>query len=493
MASWQARIWWPKSIRAGLQLSSALAIAAGYGLLWGVFRTSSSDILHERHADAIERAAREVQKLSISKPPTPEEQQKARQLLEEISSNHHLFWIHPEENHGDTIFPPRRIKSKPFDAPGLLGRAETIAEEKKARMDHTTHSKRSISVHSQEFKNGGQHFHSAQAEINVKGAAWDLYLLQDFTLERDQQDHIDRLILIAALISTAAGMTWNEFGIRKSLKPLQKLSQEVLSIPDNILEARDLATSNRPPELRGLVASFNSLQQKLKASIQKQTELVSAMSHELLTPVTLIQGHLARLVRKNPSLSASIKTPLSTISSQTSRLYRLVHLLLDLSRQGTGRSSIRLEPIAIIELADKVSALINSESTGLITLEDDICDPSSCLKADRQRLFHVFEELVDHALLHGNIEAGSPASFKCEQIDKHMRIHLLIPTYPVNSANLIQSKNNYLRQDSNAIVDGGGLSLVLIQTLLSSMHSDLIFLDDPQGGIDFYFDLPLTD
>lgn len=489
----QSLLWWPKSIRSGLQLSSAIAVAAGYGLLWGIFGSTSTNILHERHANAIERAAKEAEKLNLNENPTAAQKKQAEQLLEEISSNYHLYWIHPEGKHGNTIYPPKRIEARPFNSPGLLSRAESIAEQNSTTQHHSTTHQRMLAIHSQDFRDNDQYFHSVQTEISINGKEWDLYLLQDFTLERAQQDKINQLILASLLVAVSAGLIWNELGIRRSLKPLKELGNEVLAASENILNATALPSIGRAPELQSLIQSFNDLQDRLKTSIQKQTQLVAAMSHELLTPISLIQGHLARLSRKIPSPSPETTTTLSTVSSQTSRLYRLVHLLLDLSREGTGSSAITLEPIALIELAHQLGTIVEKEAAGSILLPNEICDPSICIQADRQRLLHVFEELVDHACLHGNANTTKPSSFDCESAGKGIRIRLRMPSYPINATSLAYSRDNYLRQSGQGVVDGGGLSIVLIQTLLNSMGSGLNFEDDHHNDVNMYFDLPVKD
>lgn len=489
----QSLLWWPKSIRSGLQLSSAIAIAAGYGLMWGVFDSTSTNTLHERHANAIERAAKEVERLNLNDNPTAAQKEQAEQLLEQISSSHHLYWIHPNGKHENTIYPPKRIKAKPFDSPGLLSRAESIAELYHTTEDHSTTHQRMLVIHSQNFRVNNQYFHSVQTELNLNGKEWELYLLQDFTLERAQQDKINQLILVSLLVAVSAGLIWNELGIRRSLKPLKKLGNEVLAASENILNSTPLPSNDRAPELQSLIQSFNDLQDRLKTSIQKQTQLVAAMSHELLTPISLIQGHLARLSRKIPSPSPETTTTLSTVSNQTSRLYRLVHLLLDLSREGTGSSAITIEPIALIELAHQLGTIVEKEAAGSILLPHEICDPYICIQADRQRLLHVFEELIDHACLHGNASSTKPSSFDCESVDKGMRIRLRMPNYPINANNLIYSRDNYLRQSGQGVIDGGGLSIVLIQTLLQSMGSELNFEDYQHSGVDMYFDLPVKD
>lgn len=490
----QSLSWWPRSIRSGLQLSSAIAIAAGYGMLWMVYDTSSADILHERHADAIERAAKQAEQLNLNGNLTAAKKQQAEQLLEEISSNHHLYWLHPEGNHAGTIYPPKRIRTKPFDSPGLLARAELIAERSQPTQQDSETANSGLAIHSKKFRDNDQYFHSVQTEINLNGKEWDLYLLQDFTLERAQQEQINRLILASLLITLTIGILFNELGIRRSLRPLKALGEEVLAVSENILSSIPLKSAGRAPELQSLIQSFNDLQERLKASIQKQTQLVAAMSHELLTPISLIQGHLSRLGRGSSVHNHDeTATALATIRSQTSRLYRLVHLLLDLSHEGTGSSAMRLEPMALMELANQLGAIVQKEAACTILMPDEICDPSICIQADRQRLLHVFEELVDHACLHGNLSANNPSRFECERAGSQMRIRLRMPNYPISAVNLIHSRDHYLRQSGQGMVDGGGLSIVLIQTLLLSMNSELNFEDNAQSGVDIYFDLPVKD
>lgn len=480
----------PQSIRTRLHITFIIAIAAGYGIILSATRITNKSILHERHSDAIQRGADELQRFQGENRLDGENHDRLTAFLATISSPYHVFWTHPEGDHSFKAIAPQAIKWKQYSYPGLLENAEERAENGSPHQTHL-HNNSPREFHSSVFEAGQSHFHAVQTEVMINGQPWDLYLLQDFTLEHEQQQELERLILIAALAASALGIIINELGIRQSLKPLRLLSEEVQQRGSDIQNSTPLATVDRASELRELVDSFNKLYERLKQSIQRQTQLVAAMSHELLTPISLIQGHTSRVLRRNPELDSKIKSDLNQVGSQSSRLYRLIHILLDLSRQGESQSSIHIEPVALIELASEFGNLIAHQAPGLITLPDEACEPSLCLQADRQRLLHVLEEMVDHAILHGGSTRETPAVFSCDKVDQKMRITLQIPSYPCLAVDLKAATVSFLRQESGSVVDGGGLSLALINTLLQSMDSELHFRDTKDGGVELFFDLSL--
>lgn len=494
IAKMKARLFYllqTQSIRARLHITFIIAIIAGYGIVLSATRITNASILHERHSDAIQRGADELQRFQSNNQLNKEKRDRLTSFLSTISSPYHVFWTHPEGDHSFKAIAPQASKWKQYSYPGLLRNAEEIAEQGSPHQAHQ-HNNSHGEVHSSAFEAGQSHFHAVQTEVMIAGQPWDLYLLQDFTLEHEQQEKLERLILIAALAAIALGIIINELGIRQSLKPLRLLSEEIQQRGSDIQNANPLATVDRASELRELVESFNKLYERLKRSIQRQTQLVAAMSHELLTPISLIQGHTSQVLRRNPELNPKALIALNQVSSQSSRLYRLTHVLLDLSRQGESQSSIHIEPIALIEIASDFSNLIAQQAPGMITLPDEACEASLCLQADRQRLLHVLEEMVDHAILHGGSTQEQPAAFGCEKIDKKMRIRLSLSGYRCRAEDLKAASRSFLRQESGEAVDGGGLSLVLIDTLLQSMGSELRFRDMNSGGIEIFFDLNLS-
>ena len=139
-----------------------------------------------------------------------------------------------------------------------------------------------------------------------------------------------------------------------------------------------------------------------------------------------------------------------------------------------------------------MGALVASQAQGEILLPDEICEPTVCLEADRQRLLQVLEELTDHAILHGGSTKEKPARFSCKAVSGRMRISLQIPSYPYSAKEIQLSPTSFLRKKADSAIDGGGLSLAVVNTLLKSIGSELSFKDLDIEGVEIFFDLNLS-
>ena len=71
------------------------------------------------------------------------------------------------------------------------------------------------------------------------------------------------------------------------------------------LQSASLPVPESPDELRRLTRTYNALTQRLAQSWSQQRQFVSAVSHELQTPLTLVSG-LRRVIRKAPDLEPTL-------------------------------------------------------------------------------------------------------------------------------------------------------------------------------------------
>jgi signal transduction histidine kinase len=85
-------------------------------------------------------------------------------------------------------------------------------------------------------------------------------------------------------------------------------------------------------ELSSLAHLFNDLMNQLEISFYKQKQFVEDASHELRTPVTIMEGHLNLLLRWGKSDPAVLEESLQASLQEVRRLKGLVHELLTLSK-----------------------------------------------------------------------------------------------------------------------------------------------------------------
>lgn len=143
------------------------------------------------------------------------------------------------------------------------------------------------------------------------------------TAERE----IGRLLLLGLLI--AAGMAVLAGGLvaRSALRPIRSMIGEVRSIGADDLSRR----LHMPPakdELHQLAETFNGLMHKLDVSFEQQRRFVADASHELKTPIAIIEGHTHMIQRWGKQSPEVLDESLAYIMSETQRMKELIAQLL---------------------------------------------------------------------------------------------------------------------------------------------------------------------
>ena len=83
---------------------------------------------------------------------------------------------------------------------------------------------------------------------------------------------------------------------RRLLKPIDKITKTAKSISISDLNSR-IDAGEADDELTRLAVTFNEMIERLKLSFEKQSQFVSDASHELRTPISVIQGYISLIDR----------------------------------------------------------------------------------------------------------------------------------------------------------------------------------------------------
>jgi heavy metal sensor kinase len=166
-------------------------------------------------------------------------------------------------------------------------------------------------------------------------------------------------------------------------------------------------------ELDRLIASFNEMSRRLKASFDQIRQFSTDVSHELRTPLTAIQGQLevALFTAKRPEqLREAIENALQDVE----RLSNLVRALLLLSHSETGQLPMN---IASVDLSEMLSELVEqfqipAEAHNL-QLSVTSSSPVYC-QVDRIQMERVVTNLLSNAIKYtpagGRISAWTEAN-----------------------------------------------------------------------------------
>jgi two-component system, OmpR family, sensor histidine kinase ArlS len=137
------------------------------------------------------------------------------------------------------------------------------------------------------------------------------------------------------------------------MRPLNKLSEAMRSIERNGFQRR-VENTNAHDEISELSQIFNKMMSEIEKSFRQQQQFVEDASHELRTPIQVLEGHLSLLNRwgkKDPSI---LEESLHVSLEELDRVKRLVGELLELSRADRELTDIEHAKVDIKASSDKV-------------------------------------------------------------------------------------------------------------------------------------------
>lgn len=197
--------------------------------------------------------------------------------------------------------------------------------------------------------------------------------------------------MLAVLFAAIIGY-WNG---RKMLKPIDNMTRTARSISASDLRTRlDVVRSH--DELKDLAETFNQMLDRIEASYDQQKQFVSDASHELRTPISVIQGYANLLRRWGKDDQAVLEEAVNAIASETEHMKDLIEKLLFLARAEQATQAIVKTTFAMDELIQEVvteTALVDSEHT----LVKD-ANESTVIYADRQLIKQVLRIFLDNSI-----------------------------------------------------------------------------------------------
>lgn len=223
-----------------------------------------------------------------------------------------------------------------------------------------------------------------------------------------------QVLLICQLISLISGLFKNAGMIKRVLRPIQELTAQTARFSDAMSteELRELAgrldainathLDDRIPvegtqrELRELAGSINSMLERIDRAYRSQSRFVSDASHELRTPIAVIQGYAKLLDRWGKDDPDAMQESISAICSEADAMQELVEQLLFLARGDNDTVKVEMEVFDLTAVAGQVVRETQMiDQTHPITAE---WGESVFVEADRSLIKQTIRILMDNAV-----------------------------------------------------------------------------------------------
>lgn len=173
-------------------------------------------------------------------------------------------------------------------------------------------------------------------------------------IPRDQMLQALAVILLVVMsLSFILFLLIGRLATRSFLISLKEMNKTIKSIDNHKLDNR-LNISGTQDELKDLAKTFNSMMDKLETFINHQKQFVSDASHELRTPIAVIQGYANLLIRWGKDDPVILEESLESIKQETDNMKQLVEKLLFLARTDKQTQAIEKKLLNLSELAHEV-------------------------------------------------------------------------------------------------------------------------------------------
>jgi len=242
-----------------------------------------------------------------------------------------------------------------------------------------------------------------------------------------------------------------------------------------------------------LKAANNELEKDIKKKEEIDTmrrEFLSNVSHELKTPIALIQGYAEGLADNINDDEESRNFYCEVITDEAQKMNKMVKKLLSLNELEFGNAKPDFERFDIVELVKSVSSsieiLAQQNDTRLILNENK----SIYVWADQYMIEEVVTNYLSNALNHVDDRKIIDISFA--ETDNKVRVSVfntgeLIPPEDINN---IWDKFYKVDKARTREYGGSGIGLSIVKAILEA-HNGTYGVNNHEAGVEFWFELKI--
>ena len=230
-----------------------------------------------------------------------------------------------------------------------------------------------------------------------------------------------------------------------------------------------------------------------QAASQAKGVLVSALSHELRTPMNAMLG-FAQL------LETDVRSPLAPhqlarvqeIRRGGQHLLDLVNDLLDQAAVEAGKLRIDLQSVPVAEVVDECLLLLRplADQRGITLVHKPSSGDDLHLRADRRRLKQVLLNLLSNAIKYNQPEGRVQVVISADGAQVRVDISDTGPGISAADQQRLFQRFDRLEADGHAAIEGSGLGLALCKQLVGLMQGQSGVLSQPGVGSIFWIRLP---
>ncbi len=342
---------------------------------------------------------------------------------------------------------------------------------------------------------------------------WGYFSTGEAFIVRTPMDSIEESVGLSSQFFLYVGCLLGLFSIiiihflaKRITEPVLELAKLSTKMADLDFDAK--YTGGGKNEIGVLGASFNAMSYKLEQTISElkiannelqqdlenkekleemRTEFLSNVSHELKTPIALIQGYSEGLKEGVSDDVESRSFYCEVIMDEAEKMNQLVKSLLELNQLEFGNGDLVMERFNVVEIIKGILQSLDimiqqKECKVLLDLEDTVY-----VWGDQFKVEHVLRNYLTNALNH--VDGDNVIQIKIKE-DEKARISVFNTGTPIPESDVDRVWEKFFKVDKARTREygGNGIGLSVVKAIMESLHQ-AYGVKNYDNGVEFWFEL----
>lgn len=324
---------------------------------------------------------------------------------------------------------------------------------------------------------------------------------------RESAGLANQFLVYMGLIGMAVGGLLVWFFSQRLTKPLQELAELSKRMANLDFDAK--YTSGGVNEIGVLGENFNIMSNRLEKTISElksanlrlqedieqkekledmRTEFLGNVSHELKTPLALIQGYAEGLKEGVNDDPESREFYCDVIIDEAGKMNQMVKNLLTLNQLEFGAEQLDFERFDIVSLIRGVLASCEILIQQAGAEVDFVADSEVYVWADEFKTEQVFRNYLTNAIHHAENE--KKIEIRVIRCEKSVRITVFNSGRPIPEEDIDKLWDKFYKVDKAHTREygGNGIGLSIVKAIMDSFHQDY-GVKNFSNGVEFWFEL----